>query len=541
MNHYQSTLESAEKFLKTQLRCQIKDRKDPRHGGVLLPDVGIAHDKSGVISEAFLLYCNPNSYFYHDEALFLAVMEMLDFTERRLRPDHTMDLFTANPNSGPDTAFSLLVFCKAYFAIPRGGMNDKERLLASRLYRLIDLCSHGVLVNGFHTPNHRWVICAALAMSYRIIGDRALRSGIEPYLAEGIDCNADGEFAERSSGIYNIVNDSCLIVMAEYLDMPELLEHVRRNLNMIEAYFEPDMSVFTGNSTRQDNGTDVYADIYFPLYLYMAQKDQNPCFLKTAAKIFDAMQRSGRDMPLCLEYYMLNPQLRDIRLPESDKAPECRRFFRESGVVRVVKEGMTVTLLRNNPDFLHIHMQEISMFLRVSVNFFNERHLIASEIEEAEDGYLLHYTGYGRYYLPFPEKPETSDWWEMDKSKRPTVQEMSLSIDVLVRPAEEGVRVRFSSAGCTNIPIKLDWSVKGCKAVYGDGFTLPWQEGLRMVVSKGSIRADAGGEGLSISPCLSQHDYIGYLVGGLPPAKGYMHFYCNWLSPMEHEFEINGN
>ena len=62
-----------------------------------------------------------------------------------------------------------------------------------------------------------------------------------------------------------------------------------------------------------------------------------------------------------------------------------------------------------------------------------------------------------------------------------------------------------------------------------------------MVVSKGSIRADAGGEGLSISPCLSQHDYIGYLVGGLPPAKGYMHFYCNWLSPMEHEFEINGN
>ena len=54
---------------------------------------------------------------------------------------------------------------------------------------------------------------------------------------------------------------SCLIVMAEYLDMPELLEHVRRNLNMIEAYFEPDMSVFTGNSTRQDNGTDVYADI----------------------------------------------------------------------------------------------------------------------------------------------------------------------------------------------------------------------------------------------------------------------------------------
>ena len=451
MNHYLRSIESAEKFLQRQLHCQIKEAGNPLRGGVLLPEVGITHDKSAVIIEAFLLYANPDSCYYHSPELFEAAMEMLDFTERRLRPDHTMDLFTANPNSGPDTGFALLFYCKAYLILRKREMDEKETALAERLRHMIDLCSHSLLVNGFHTPNHRWVISAALALSWHILGDPALRAGIDPYLNEGIDCNEDGEFAERSSGIYNVVNDGCLIVLAEYLNMPELLTFVRRNLKMIEVYFEPDMSVFTGNSTRQDNGTVAYADNYFPIYLYMAQLDQDPYFAQMAGKIAGSIQKAGRNMPLCVEYYMLHPELKTTSLQLPEKALTVNRFFRDSGVVRMVKESGTVTLLRNNPDFLHVHLQEISMFLRVSVNFFNERHLIADSIEEVSDGYLLHYTGHGRYYLPFPEKPESSDWWKMDKSKRPTIHEMELGIDVLVRPVDQGIDVKFTSRGCTNI------------------------------------------------------------------------------------------
>src|SRR5690606_2938657 len=89
------------------------------------------------------------------------------------------------------------------------------------------------------------------------------------YLNEGIDCNEYGEYAERSSGNYNHVNNEQMIILAKETGDPSYLEYVRRNLDMMINYFEPDGTIFTGNSTRQDRGKKVYPDIYYNQYLYM--------------------------------------------------------------------------------------------------------------------------------------------------------------------------------------------------------------------------------------------------------------------------------
>ncbi len=52
--------------------------------------------------------------------------------------------------------------------------------------------------------------------------------------------------------------------------MTELYEYVERNLRMIYKYIEPDMTINTINSTRQDVGTAPDWRIYFSTYLYMA-------------------------------------------------------------------------------------------------------------------------------------------------------------------------------------------------------------------------------------------------------------------------------
>ena len=45
----------------------------------------------------------------------------------------------------------------------------------------------------------------------RFFGKDEYAKGAESYLAEGIDCNEDGEYAERSAAIYNCVNNNAMI------------------------------------------------------------------------------------------------------------------------------------------------------------------------------------------------------------------------------------------------------------------------------------------------------------------------------------------
>src|SRR5699024_3334588 len=53
---------------------------------------------------------------------------------------------------------------------------------------------------GFHTPNHRWAIASVLMMCAVLFDKPACRTAAEAILQEGSDCNADGEYAERSAG-----------------------------------------------------------------------------------------------------------------------------------------------------------------------------------------------------------------------------------------------------------------------------------------------------------------------------------------------------
>lgn len=538
-NHYQQVLQAEEQYLRQNLKSQIEKQASPDYGGVLLPAVGITHGKSAAMAETILLYCNPDSCYYHDPELYRRARLMLDFTVNQLRPDGTMDLFDCNMNSGPDTAFSVVAYAKAYLAVRDHCVTAEELALLNEVKQLIVRCSDGVVINGFHTPNHRWVICAALALAYEITGNSTYRNRIDDYLIEGIDCNEDGEYAERSSGIYNVVNDYSLIIMAEYLNMPELLVYVERNLTMMLAYFDPDMSVFTGNSTRQDSGARTYGDPYFPLYLYMGDKTGKAQFLQMAGRLMNSWQKGGRSAPLCLEYYMLYPRLKAYDLKDLGANYQGEHLYKESGILRLVKPDRSLTLLRNQIDFLQIQTRDMNIFLRIYLHFFNERHFTAEDIVKVGVGeYVIQYSGKGKYYLPFSEYPGTSDWWQMDKEKRPVTQEMSLKIDIQLKEIIDGYQISISTDSLDKMPLKIQWNIRGADAIYTKACTMPFQPGTDLVIHEGSVWAKTAEESVQITPFHSQHAYLGYRSPALPPAKDFMHIYDNLITPVQEEFVI---
>ena len=158
------------------------------------------------------------------------------------------------------------------------GGDDSDELLKEKILNIIKNSAFGLVKGGFHTPNHRWAISACLMSAYTITHIEEFKICADKYLNEGLDVNDDGEYAERSSGIYNIVNNEQMIIIAEETGNNLYLKCVEKNLELMLSYFEPDGSVFTNNSTRQDNDKKMYPVEYYFQYLYIAYYNKNDMF-----------------------------------------------------------------------------------------------------------------------------------------------------------------------------------------------------------------------------------------------------------------------
>lgn len=75
---------------------------------------------------------------------------------------------------------------------------------------------------------------------------------MDEWLRKGIDIDADGQYEERSTYIYTPLTNRCLVTIAKLIQREELLESVRKNLEMTFYYIHPNGEIATEASGRQD-------------------------------------------------------------------------------------------------------------------------------------------------------------------------------------------------------------------------------------------------------------------------------------------------
>ena len=267
MQHRFTLLAAREGRIETLLSRQITAESDPRFGGFRTEEFHVEPRQSGFfLAELIAAYVTKESKFYLDGRVKAAIGRTLIYMERHQRPDGCFDLSPCNFASPPDTAFMINAVLNGWWLLEKCDAPEADFMRAP-LRRLLDSASRGIAAGGFHTPNHRWAIAACLLNCEKITGNPALGDRARQYLREGLDIHQDGEFAERSAGNYNQVNDDQMIRLFLATGDKVFLEAAARNLAMMHCYFDPDNSVFTNNSTRQDLGWKVYADTYYILYL----------------------------------------------------------------------------------------------------------------------------------------------------------------------------------------------------------------------------------------------------------------------------------
>ena len=325
--HYERILHDSESRVQRYLDIQILDENSPFCGGFPKAD-SLAEPKTAIYRATTMTACylNPESRYYLDAELGRRLALALAFVRRSQRPGGYFDLINCNFFSGPDTAFctkrllpAYVYLCKvvdgALPAAPEAKAAAAE--LKPKYEAIIRDAADALCHCGFHTPNHRWAIASVLMLCAKLFDKPECRTAAEAILKEGNDCNEDGEYAERSAGNYNRINNDAMIMLAVATGDESYYAPVLRNLEMMLT--SPDILLLDEPTNHLDLNSIAWLETYLLNYsgaVLIVSHDRY--FLnRVVTKVIEVDQAHIRMyMGNYKAYAAKKQQIRDARLKE---------------------------------------------------------------------------------------------------------------------------------------------------------------------------------------------------------------------------------
>ncbi len=511
--HYEKILKDSDMRVKRSFSIQIMDPSDTDNYGGFRDAESLVEAKYAIYRVTTMIACfyNNDSKWFQDSAVYERILLGLNYIKRSQRENGFFDLINCNFYSAPDTAFCIKRLLPTYHYLINCNTKENDEKRNELIALLRDIIIHGAnaMVNGgFHTPNHRWAIVSTLLLCYRLFGNEDYQIGANKYLIEGIDCNEDGEFAERSAGNYNRINNDAMIIIAIATKDDSYLDYAIRNLNMMLTYIEPDGSIFTNNSTRQDRGKKVYPKDYYFEYLYLGKKLQNNTFLDAANYIMEIVEEKNLTAMDCLIQFMIQPEFIDFEHSSSGIPSTYHKHYRESDIVRCRNKEFSYSIINHSPSFLYFQHGDLTVSLKIGASFCEHRSFVSQSLQKKEDGYHLWEEMVGWYYLPFESPQETTDWWKMDHEKREKLLGPNMNFDITITEIEDGLAIHLKTTGIDRAPLRLELAFDQGVRIENDHFITEGTPLGGIVARDGYITASKGNYAIEVGPAFGAHNFV---------------------------------
>lgn len=545
-------IRSEEHRVDEMLFLQIKDKNDLCYG-LMRGDVIEAKPTIYMMATALALYLNSRSRYYKSEKLMEALQLAADGVARVQRKSGYIDYPCCNFFSAPDTSFCYKRLNDGYRLMKKYQDVADTTILQKKYLAIMRMAAEAIRDGGFHTPNHRWGICAALMQAAKLFADdtefaKSLMDRTVLYLQEGIDGNSEGEYAERSTGNYNAVVNNAMMAMYQCSKDVKYLGYVERNLNMMMYYIEPNDMVFTQNSTRQDQGKEIFMDKYLYQYLYLLAYDGTDGFIKltpeeharfdgAAHQIIKGCAETGRQAPNCLHLLMIYDKTLDYTFENCGFLKTYHKLFKEAGVLRVKKENYSYTVMKNRSAFLYFNVNGLEAFLKIGESYCEIRNFVPDEMDVQEGKTVLSHTARGWYYLPWKEKQNTSDWWQMDHKKRDLMITSDLHTQVVITELADGLEISVDTDGLERLPLRMELCVPSQTTLENDHFCMETVAGKSMVLSDDYVTMTKGLTSIEFGPGACEHHFRGHYSGEEVNADGYT-IYCNTYTPTKRVYTL---
>ncbi|NQX67385.1 hypothetical protein HQN90_14785 [Paenibacillus alba] len=561
-------------YTTSTLPLQILDPSSKYDGGIR-DETGIA--RASHMSSPSIMACwvsalvNEDSRYYHDETLLAALDKAAQFMLNRQHPDGTVSLGSTNYNSPPDTGFVVGGVTQMYQLLEQQNWAAVEPAQA-KLKLFLERTIPAMLTGGCHTPNHRWVITAALALLFDIFPMPQLAARANEWLAEGLDITEDGEWTERSNGIYNAVSDIALYHTARLLNRPELLEGVRRNLNMMMYLVHPSGEVVTDYSGRQDFGQTYDMATYFLIYRLMAAHDRNPLFAAMSDYAGTFIRKAEGVNNNALLGLLLYPDtaIRDLEraeLPEqytlmiNEKHPIDEHLQRMERVghhmkiqhssmhvafgapiVRIRDHDLSVTMMPLAPSFFSLRHGKVRLLgIKLSTSF--SPGIIKFDRLTAEAGsYKLSTIMEKGYSGPIPRKhlPDRrnqtggSPWYLLPHQHRPMTHLQTHEIQAEMTAGESEWQIRIHSDAREDVFTQLTFILGDEGQVSGMGLENVGEG--KYFLKSGAMKYEVEGEAIEISSGAYEH-LLPVLREDQHPA-GCQYVHVNLVTPFDYTCKI---
>lgn len=545
-------IRSEEHRVDEMLFLQIKDKNDLCYG-LMRGDVIEAKPTIYMMATALALYLNSRSRYYKSEKLMEALQLAADGVARVQRKSGYIDYPCCNFFSAPDTSFCYKRLNDGYRLMKKYQDVADTTILQKKYLAIMRMAAEAIRDGGFHTPNHRWGICAALMQAAKLFADdtefaKSLMDRTVLYLQEGIDGNSEGEYAERSTGNYNAVVNNAMMAMYQCSKDVKYLGYVERNLNMMMYYIEPNDMVFTQNSTRQDQGKEIFMDKYLYQYLYLLAYDGTDGFIKltpeeharfdgAAHQIIKGCAETGRQAPNCLHLLMIYDKTLDYTFENCGFLKTYHKLFKEAGVLRVKKENYSYTVMKNRSAFLYFNVNGLEAYLKIGESYCEIRNFVPDEMDVQEGKTVLSHTARGWYYLPWKEKQNTSDWWQMDHKKRDLMITSDLHTQVVITELADGLEISVDTDGLERLPLRMELCVPSQTTLENDHFCMETVAGKSMVLSDDYVTMTKGLTSIEFGPGACEHHFKGHYSGEEVNADGYT-IYCNTYTPTKRVYTL---
>ena len=439
---------------------QINKPGDRWEGGVQnayeLPN---AHATRDLIAVAGISYASEYSNYHLDPALEKPLVRAINCLLRVQYEDGTIDLHSTNFHSTPDTAFIVNDLSPVYSCLKRLNRPGLEILLA-KMEEFFSNTGKCFLIGGIHTANHRWVVCSALARLHSLFPSQHYVDRIDEWLSEGIDLDPDGQYVEKSVGVYSPVCNNMFITVARLLDRHDLFEVVRKNLDMSLYYIQPGGEVVTDASGRQDSAFTAYVNGYYYAYRYFALRDKNPEFAAVCNLIESEMpEKAVRFLPYLMEDAVFEQALG----PPTNIPDNYLKRFPYSGIFRIRRGTTDMTIIEKNPTFLSFRKgNAVMQAMRLGASFFGRGQFVSEECEFDGRKIVLKRSLTRGYYQPFPidKRDGSGDWDAMPREERQLSEAQTLHTIVTITESAGSVSVEAEIYGTPHVPVTWELSFR---------------------------------------------------------------------------------
>ncbi len=517
-----------------------------------------------MVSRLSASLCNTDSEYYHSKEVIKWLEKAGDIMLSDQYPDGTLDS-GGNRQSPPDTAFVLEHICAAAAVIR---MDRYQDILPAndKLEKFILNAAEAMVTGGVHTPNHRWVVCAALARIYSLFPDEKYVQRIDEWLAEGIYINEDGHYPERSGNYSSVVNWS-LITVSRFLNRPELLSPVQKNLSTIYYYTEPNGDLVSIDSRRQDQWYTQSVTKFYLQYRYLAIENNDEMFSYMTKYIEGLPDFKDQILSRALLDFMENTDLKNELPKQKTVSNDFEKFFVQAGLARIRHGNTSMTIFggndkpiivssgrSSNPNFLTYRKgSAILKYMRLSTSFFRMGYFSSDGLTKEGQKYVLKEIKEAYYYQPMPEGSRKADgdyklsqsidgrFWnkmDFDSREKSNVQKLITIVEIT------------ENNGILNLDFKVDGSPDVAVTIemcFNEGGILSGAEMIGdtdYLLKSGSGEYSMGDDVIKFGPGKNEHQRINRLESeqysyhqGSLRTDG-VHVYLTGYTPFNHKMTI---